>query len=126
MSAESNTNHAVDGAPERPSGKANFSRAQIANLLLRNLMALVVVAVAIYFSVASPNFATLANMRTILIAAAPFALIALGQTLVILTGGIDLSVGSVLALSAMTSAAVAEIVARDHLTVATVPSGSLI
>jgi ribose transport system permease protein len=106
MSGESNTNQAVGEVSERPGGKASVGRTRIANLLLRNLMALVVVAVAIYFSIASPNFATLPNMRTILIAAAPFALIALGQTLVILTGGIDLSVGSVLALSAMTGAAI--------------------
>jgi ribose transport system permease protein len=48
------------------------------------------------------------NMTTILIAAAPFALIALGQTLVILTGGIDLSVGSVIAASAMAGAYMAK------------------
>jgi len=43
-------------------------------------------------------------LQSILLAAAPFALIAFGQTLVILTGGIDLSVGSVIALSAMVAA----------------------
>lgn len=48
------------------------------------------------------------NLITILVAAAPFALIALGQTLVILTGGIDLSVGSVIAVSAMAGAATAK------------------
>ena len=48
------------------------------------------------------------NLVTILVAAAPFALIALGQTLVILTGGIDLSVGSVIAVSAMSAAATAK------------------
>jgi ribose transport system permease protein len=89
--------------PEK--GKFRFDRTQLLNLLLRNLMVLVVIGVAVYFSLVRPQFATLPNMATILIAAAPFALIALGQTLVILTGGIDLSVGSVVALSAMTSAA---------------------
>lgn len=86
-------------------GESRFDRTSMINLLLRNLMVLVVLGVAVYFSIARPQFATLPNMRTILIAAAPFALIALGQTLVILTGGIDLSVGSVVALSAMTGAA---------------------
>ncbi|MHB8965795.1 MAG: ABC transporter permease [Coriobacteriia bacterium] len=92
-------------AAESEGGKTHLDRDWMLNLLLRNLMALVVVLVAVYFTIAKPQFATVANMRTILIAAAPFALIALGQTLVILTGGIDLSVGSVVALSAMTSAA---------------------
>jgi len=86
-------------------GKRGFDRTRIINVLLRNSMALVLLLVMVYFTSARPQFATIANMRTVLIAAAPFALIALGQTLVILTGGIDLSVGSVVALSAMTSAA---------------------
>ncbi len=48
------------------------------------------------------------DFRTAFVAAAPFALIALGQTLVFLTGGIDLSVGSVIAVSAMAGAATAK------------------
>jgi ribose transport system permease protein len=106
MTGKTRTDPIVEIATEPPTGKERFDRTRITNLLLRNLMALVVIVVAIYFSIANPNFATLPNMRTILIAAAPFALIALGQTLVILTGGIDLSVGSVVALSAMTGAAI--------------------
>jgi len=104
MSEETKKKQASADVVEAPA-KARWDRTRVVNLLLRNLMVLVVVGVAVYFSLARPQFATVANMRTILIAAAPFALIALGQTLVILTGGIDLSVGSVVALSAMTSAA---------------------
>ncbi|AYY15164.1 ABC transporter permease [Actinobacteria bacterium YIM 96077] len=70
-------------------------------------MLLVMLLVIAYFSYRSARFATLDNVQSILVAAAPFALIALGQTLVILTGGIDLSVGSVIAVAAMTSASVA-------------------
>ncbi|MDP2182882.1 MAG: ABC transporter permease [Actinomycetota bacterium] len=106
MSGETKMNRDSGGAGEPEGGKLHLNRTRIVNLLLRNLMALVVIAVAVYFSIARPQFATLPNMRTILIAAAPFALIALGQTLVILTGGIDLSVGSIVALSAMTGAAI--------------------
>jgi ribose transport system permease protein len=69
-------------------------------------MVLVLLLVICYFSYKSARFATAPNLRTILIAAAPFALVALGQTLVIITGGIDLSVGSVIAVSAMTGATV--------------------
>lgn len=105
MRGETKMNPTVETTTEPASGTGRFDRTRITNFLLRNLMALVVIAVAIYFSIANPNFATLPNMRTILIAAAPFALIALGQTLVILTGGIDLSVGSIVALSAMSGAA---------------------
>jgi ribose transport system permease protein len=77
---------------------------------IRNPMVLVMVLVILYFLYMSQRFGTISNLQTIGIAAAPFALIALGQTLVILTGGIDLSVGSVIAASAMTAA----LVVRDH------------
>lgn len=76
--------------------------------LARRSMLIVMALVIAYFSYRSLRFSTPSNLQTILIAAAPFALIALGQTLVILTGGIDLSVGSIIAVSAMTSASVAK------------------
>jgi ribose transport system permease protein len=91
-----------DQAPSAP----RWNRARIEELLIRNSMVLVLLLVIAYFSYESARFATLPNLRTILIAAAPFALVALGQTLVILTGGIDLSVGSVIAVSAMTGASI--------------------
>lgn len=85
-----------------------FSRQWWLQLALRNAMLIVVVLVICFFSYRSLRFSSVDNAVTILIAAAPFALIALGQTLVILTGGIDLSVGSVIAVAAMTGAAVAK------------------
>ncbi|MGL5930823.1 MAG: ABC transporter permease, partial [Dermatophilaceae bacterium] len=48
----------------------------------------------------TPNFASVANIRTQLVQAAPVCIVALGMALVIGTEGIDLSVGSVMALSA--------------------------
>jgi ribose transport system permease protein len=85
-----------------------FSREWFAGLALRYAMVLVMLLVIAYFSYRSARFGTVDNLVTILVAAAPFALIALGQTLVILTGGIDLSVGSVIAVSAMAGAATAK------------------
>ncbi|RAM36748.1 ABC transporter permease [Arthrobacter globiformis] len=67
-------------------------------------MVVVMLLIVAFFAYRSARFATPDNLTNILIAAAPFALIALGQTLVILTGGIDLSVGSVMAASAMAAA----------------------
>ncbi|WP_327108262.1 ABC transporter permease [Nonomuraea glycinis] len=78
--------------------------------LIRHAMVVVMLLIIAYFSYRSARFGTPDNLQTIAIAAAPFALIALGQTLVILTGGIDLSVGSVIALSAMAAAATV----KDH------------
>src|SRR6185436_13318338 len=55
----------------------------------------------IAFNIAfTPYFLTLSNLRIQLIQAAPVVIVALGMALVIGTEGIDLSVGSVMALAA--------------------------
>jgi ribose transport system permease protein len=90
----------ISASPTTP----RFSREWFQNLAIRYAMVLVMLFVIAFFLYRSARFGTVDNVTTILIAAAPFALIALGQTLVILTGGIDLSVGSVIALSAMSGA----------------------
>lgn len=46
------------------------------------------------------NFATIANLRLQLVQVVPIAIVALGMAMVVATEGIDLSVGSVMALSA--------------------------
>lgn len=71
------------------------------DLVIKNSMVIVLLMSMILFTVRNSSFATGGNLRAILVSAAPFALITLGQTLVIFTGGIDLSVGSVIALSTM-------------------------
>jgi ribose transport system permease protein len=48
----------------------------------------------------TPNFATLANLRLQLVQVAPVAIVAIGMALVVATEGIDLSVGSTMAISA--------------------------
>ena len=78
--------------------------ARLQTLAVRYAMVLIMAVIILFFISQSSRFATASNFTTILIAAAPFAFIALGQTLVILTGGIDLSVGSVIAASGMASA----------------------
>ncbi|MEV0044513.1 ABC transporter permease [Nocardia rhamnosiphila] len=78
------------------------------NLVIDHAMVVVMLLIIAFFLYRSARFGTIENFSTILIAAAPFALIALGQTMVILTGGIDLSVGSVIAMAAMASALTAK------------------
>jgi ribose transport system permease protein len=87
------------------SPSARFSGNWFLYQLIRHAMVVVMLLIIAYFSYRSAQFGTLDNLQAIGIAAAPFALIAIGQTLVILTGGIDLSVGSIIALSAMAAAA---------------------
>jgi galactofuranose transport system permease protein len=64
----------------------------------------VLVVVVLIASATWPNFRSFDNAGTILVAAAPPMLIALGMTFVIITGGIDLSVGSLYVLGGVVSA----------------------
>jgi ribose transport system permease protein len=59
------------------------------------------VIIFIVFSILSPNFAQKENIIGILIATAVNGVLALGVTYVIITSGIDLSIGSVMTLSAV-------------------------
>lgn len=75
----------------------------IKNMIKKNaheygaLIALVILVVSM--SLVSPQFRTFTNLLTLLRQASVNGLIAFGMTLVILTGGIDLSVGSTLGLT---------------------------
>lgn len=60
--------------------------------------------ITIVLSIVSPSFLTLENVFNVLRQVSINALIAFGMTFVILTGGIDLSVGSILALSSAITA----------------------
>ncbi|HLJ54955.1 MAG TPA: ABC transporter permease [Chthonomonadaceae bacterium] len=64
-------------------------------------VAIVLAAVMVYFSVKLPDFRSEPNVRLIVKQVAELAVISAGMTLVIATGGIDISVGSVMALCAM-------------------------
>jgi ribose transport system permease protein len=55
----------------------------------------------VVFSLASPNFMQFSNIVGILLATAVNGILALGATFVIISGGIDLSVGTVMTLSAV-------------------------
>jgi len=56
--------------------------------------------IAIVFAALSPRFLTFDNTRSILFTAAILAIAAAGQSLVVLTGNLDLSVGSIMGLTA--------------------------
>jgi ribose transport system permease protein len=59
------------------------------------------VLVGLVFTILSPYFFTVNNILTVATQTAVIAIIAIGQTYVLITGGIDLSIGSNIALSAM-------------------------
>jgi erythritol transport system permease protein len=68
-------------------------------LRLRTFVALILVLV--FFSIAAPNFLSVANAVIVSKHVALNAFLAIGMTFVIITGGIDLSVGSIVGLCAM-------------------------
>src|SRR5437763_9448128 len=59
------------------------------------------IAMFVVFSLASPNFLQFDNIVGILLATSVNGVLALGVTFVIITSGIDLSVGTVMTLSAV-------------------------
>ncbi len=89
-----------------PASKRWFSKAWL--LKQKSLIALLLLIVVV--STLSPNFFTLNNIFNILQQTSVNAIMAVGMTLVILTSGIDLSVGSLLAL---TGAVAASMVGAD-------------
>ena len=58
-----------------------------------------VLVLGLFLTVASPYFLTTGNLSNILVQASVVALLAGGQTFVILTGGVDLAVGAITALA---------------------------
>lgn len=86
---------------DRPHTK---SMSQVKDFLANNgaLVGLVVICIALF--IATPNFLTPGNLLNVGIQAAVIAILAFGMTFVIVTAGIDLSVGSIAALAAMSTA----------------------
>ncbi|MEX1058470.1 MAG: ABC transporter permease [Natronospirillum sp.] len=76
---------------------ANFTLSKDAFYKISAILTILIL-VAI-FSIGSPYFFSVNNAMTILLQTAVIGMLGIGLTLVIITGGIDLSVGSVLALA---------------------------
>ncbi|MFI6894644.1 ABC transporter permease [Streptomyces sp. NPDC050256] len=77
---------------------------RVAELLQRQGALVVLLTVVIVASFVYPTFGTLDNARGVTVQASFGAVVALGMTMVIITGGIDLSVGSVFALGGVLAA----------------------
>ena len=83
-----------------PIGSAGVHRAE---LLLRAREASIVLALIVVFvltTIKNPHFADRASIQQLLAGASLIALLSVGQTMVIVTRNVDLSMGSVLGLSA--------------------------
>jgi len=78
---------------------------QAAHALSKTSIIPILVPLCIFFAVLSPSFATPRNIRAILAVSAVVTAAATGETLVLFTGGIDLSVATVVSCSAVVAAA---------------------
>ena len=91
--------------PQRPSATRQARR--LVHLVFRvrefGIVAVLALLVLVTASI-EPRFLQLTNIQFILVDTTTFALLALGETMVVLTRNVDLSIGSVLGLSAFISA----------------------
>jgi erythritol transport system permease protein len=96
----------VEAAPKTVRAVAPHPRAgSAAALLFRGRALIALVALLIAFSILSPAFLSAANLTILFKHVAINAIMAVGMTFVILSGGIDLSVGSIAGLAGMIAGA---------------------
>lgn len=98
------TNGPPNGKPPGEGTDWSRLRARGRDLLLRGGPLLGLLLLIGYLAVASPYFLTEGNLENVSRQIAVTTILAVGQTMVILSGGIDLSVGAVAALSASVAA----------------------
>jgi ribose transport system permease protein len=99
-------------SPEKPQQQSAIANAkqsrtfgqQVVNVLSRYTVQIALLVLVIVFSFVSSDFLTVSNWINIIQQSAIIAVVAIGATFVIITSGIDLSVGSVVAVVGMVSA----------------------
>ncbi len=93
----------------------------VGRLLLEGRAFFALIAIVVVFSLLSPNYFAVSNFLTMSSHVALFAILAIGMLLVILNGGIDLSVGSTLGLAGVVAGALMQGVAIPSLGVILYP-----
>src|SRR5919112_1134914 len=97
---------AEENVPAAGEQKGLSRRARVFAILQRRGAIVVLLLVVAIASLQFDNFLTARNLENIVLQASFLGLIAVGQTFVIISGGIDLSVGSMLALGGVLAALV--------------------
>lgn len=81
--------------------KSQRKKTDFRQILMKGRAFIALILVVVVFSFLTPNFLSAENLEIMSKHVAQNALLAIGMTFVILTGGIDLSVGSIVGLTAM-------------------------
>ncbi|MER8896997.1 ABC transporter permease [Mesorhizobium sp. M0676] len=89
----------VSQASKQSSPSAGGEGFDVAKLLLEGRAFFALIVIIVVFSILSPYYLSVANFLTMASHVAIFGILAIGMLLVILNGGIDLSVGSTLGLA---------------------------
>lgn len=85
---------------------------RVATLLKKSSVFFILFLILVILAVLSPEFFTVQNLATVALQTSLIALVGIGMTFTIITGGIDLSVGSVVALCGALAAGLA---VRNHI-----------
>src|SRR5580704_287277 len=104
---------------EQSVSKTRRGGAQL-NVLLGLTLLVLLLAMWLALSVETTTFWTANNMANLLRQGAMIAILAIGQTFVIITGGIDLSVGAIAGVVSM----VVALLLQDHLGLASTIAGA--
>ena len=99
------TSPAAAPAPAAPAGGPNRLQ-RVLGLQALQIVLILLVIVAIFGTLAPESFLSAFNIRSIVINTSILAVLGVGMTFVIITGGIDLSVGSVLVFSGVVASKV--------------------
>lgn len=103
MSNQSVTPDSTDKNQVTTPGSYSTAAFNIRNLLLRGGPLIALLLLSLYLSFATPHFLKANNLANVARQSSITSILAIGQTFVILTGGIDLSVGAMVALSAVSA-----------------------
>lgn len=71
---------------------------KVLNVLISRIIYVFLLVMLIFFAAANPNFMTVRNLMNVVKQAAIYGIASVGMTYVILLGGIDLSIGSIISL----------------------------
>ena len=89
-------------------GRDTFNRVRIETILGKYGVYIALLVLFVTLSIASSSFLTVTNLFNILKQNSVYGILAVGMTFVIVTGGIDLSVGAIVAMSACFAASLAQ------------------